>query len=55
MSKRLVGIVERMRTEQARSSEETARLTRELEAARGRLAASEQRRRSSQLSEEERE
>jgi regulator of replication initiation timing len=39
--KRLVGLVERMRGEQARAAEENQRLARELEAMRGRLAASE--------------
>ena len=39
--KRLVGMVERMQAEQARAAEENQRLTRELEAMRGRLAASE--------------
>ena len=38
--KRLVGMVERMRAEQARTAEENERLTRELEATRGRLSAS---------------
>jgi len=39
--KRLVTIVERMRAEQARASEENQRLAREVEAMRARLAASE--------------
>ena len=39
--KRLVGMVDRMRTEQARAAEENQRLSRELESMRGRLAASE--------------
>ena len=38
--KRLVGMVERMQGEQARAAEENQRLSRELEAMRGRLAAS---------------
>jgi regulator of replication initiation timing len=38
--KRLVGMVERMQGEQARAAEENQRLGRELEAMRGRLAAS---------------
>ena len=38
--KRLVGMVERMQAEQARAAEENQRLGRELEAMRGRLAAS---------------
>ena len=37
----LVGVVERLRADQARTSEENARLTRELDAARARLAATE--------------
>jgi regulator of replication initiation timing len=37
--KRLVGIVERMKAEHARAQEENQRLARELEAMRGRLAA----------------
>jgi regulator of replication initiation timing len=37
--KRLVGLVERMKDEQARAAEENQRLSRELEAMRGRLAA----------------
>ena len=37
----LVGMVDRMKAEQARLMEENQRLTRELESARGRLAASE--------------
>jgi FtsZ-binding cell division protein ZapB len=37
--KRLVSMVERMQAEQARAAEENQRLTRELEAMRGRLAA----------------
>jgi len=39
--KRLVGVVEGLRAEQARSAEENQRLTREIEAMRGRLASSE--------------
>jgi regulator of replication initiation timing len=39
--KRLVTMVERMRAEQARASEENQRLAREVEAMRARLAASE--------------
>jgi regulator of replication initiation timing len=39
--KRLVGLVERMRSEQARAAEENERLSREIEAMRGRLSASE--------------
>ncbi len=39
--KRLVGLVDGMRAEQARSAEENQRLSRELESMRGRLAASE--------------
>ena len=39
--KRLVDMVDEMKTEQARTAEENQRLTRELEAARGRLSASE--------------
>ena len=39
--KRLVGMVEQLRSEQARSGEENQRLTREIEAMRGRLASSE--------------
>jgi regulator of replication initiation timing len=39
--KRLVGVVERMKSEQARAVEENQRLTRELEAMRSRLAAGE--------------
>jgi regulator of replication initiation timing len=39
--KRLVGMVEQLRAEQARSGEEHQRLTREIEAMRGRLASSE--------------
>jgi regulator of replication initiation timing len=39
--KRLVGVVEGLRAEQARSAEENLRLTREIEAMRGRLASSE--------------
>ncbi len=39
--KRLVGVVEQLRSEQARSAEEHQRLTREIEAMRGRLASSE--------------
>jgi regulator of replication initiation timing len=38
--KRLVGVVERLRTEQARATEENQRLTREIETMRGRLASS---------------
>jgi len=37
--KLLVGIVERMKVEQARAAEENQRLSRELESMRGRLAA----------------
>ncbi len=39
--KALVGIVDRLRTEQARTLEENQRLSRELDALRGRLTASE--------------
>ena len=39
--KLLVGIVERMKVEQARAAEENQRLSRELESMRGRLAATE--------------
>jgi regulator of replication initiation timing len=39
--KLLVGMVDRMRTEQARAAEENQRLARELESMRGRLAATE--------------
>jgi regulator of replication initiation timing len=39
--KRLVGLVDRMKTEQARAAEETQRLSRELDAMRARLASSE--------------
>jgi regulator of replication initiation timing len=39
--KRLVGLVDRMKAEQARQTEENQRLTRELEALRARLAANE--------------
>ena len=39
--KLLVGMVERMKSEEARAAEENQRLSRELEAARARLAASE--------------
>lgn len=39
--KALVGIVDRLRTEQARAAEENQRLSRELDALRGRLTASE--------------
>jgi len=39
--KRLVGLVDGMRAEQARAAEENQRLSRELESMRGRLAASE--------------
>jgi regulator of replication initiation timing len=38
--KRLVDMVERMRAEQAKAQEENHRLTREIEALRGRLSAS---------------
>ena len=38
--KLLVGMVERMKTEETRAAEENQRLARELEAMRGRLAAS---------------
>ena len=38
--KLLVGMVERMKAEQARAAEENQRLARELDATRGRLAAS---------------
>ena len=38
--KLLVGMVDRMKAEQAHAAEENARLTRELDALRGRLAAS---------------
>ena len=38
--KLLVGMVERMKTEQARAAEENQRLVRELETMRGRLSAS---------------
>ena len=38
--KRLVGMIERMRVEQNRAAEENQRLARELEAMRGRVAAS---------------
>ena len=38
--KLLVGMVERMKSEQARAAEENQRLARELDAMRGRLAAS---------------
>jgi regulator of replication initiation timing len=37
----LVGVVERLRADQARTSEENARLTRELDSARSRLTAAE--------------
>jgi regulator of replication initiation timing len=37
--KRLVGMVERMRTEQARAAEENERLTREIQSLRDRVAA----------------
>jgi regulator of replication initiation timing len=40
--KLLVSMVDRMKTEQAHAAEENARLSRELEAARAKLAASEQ-------------
>ncbi len=39
--KQLVGVVERMKAEQARAAEDNQRLSRELEAMRGRLAATE--------------
>jgi regulator of replication initiation timing len=39
--RRLVGLVERMKSEQARAAEENQRLTRELDAMRGRLSATE--------------
>jgi regulator of replication initiation timing len=39
--KRLVGMVERMKAEQSRASEENVRLTRELDAMRNRLGAAE--------------
>jgi regulator of replication initiation timing len=39
--KRLVGLVDRMKAEQARQAEENHRLTRELEGLRARLASSE--------------
>ena len=39
--KRLVGMVERLRAEQTRTTEENQQLTREIEAMRGRLASSE--------------
>ena len=39
--KRLVGMVDRMRAEQARAAEENQQLSRELESMRGRLTASE--------------
>jgi regulator of replication initiation timing len=39
--RRLVGMVDRMKAEQARAAEENQRLSRELEAMRARLAASE--------------
>ena len=39
--KQLVSMVERMRSEQARAAEENERLTRELDALRGRVSASE--------------
>jgi regulator of replication initiation timing len=39
--KRLVGMVERMKSEQARAAEDNQALSRELEAMRGRMAASE--------------
>jgi regulator of replication initiation timing len=38
--KRLVGMVERLRTDQARATEENQRLAREIETMRGRLASS---------------
>ena len=39
--KRLVAVVERLRTDQTRAAEENQRLTREIETMRGRLASSE--------------
>lgn len=39
--KRLVGVVERMRADQARATEENDRLTREIDSLRGRLSATE--------------
>jgi regulator of replication initiation timing len=39
--KRLVGVVERMRAEQARATEENDRLSHEIESLRGRLSATE--------------
>ena len=39
--KRLIGIVDQMRADQARAADENQRLTREIEALRGRLAAGE--------------
>jgi regulator of replication initiation timing len=39
--KRLVGLVDRMKSEQARAAEENQRLSRELDALRARLASSE--------------
>jgi regulator of replication initiation timing len=39
--KRLVGLVDRMRSEQARAAEENQRLSHEIEAVRARLASSE--------------
>ena len=39
--KLLVGMIDRLRTESAKASEDNVRLTRELEAARGRLADAE--------------
>jgi regulator of replication initiation timing len=39
--KLLVGMIERMKTEQARAAEENQRLSRELEVLRGRVASSE--------------
>ncbi len=39
--KALVGVVDRLRTEQARAAEENQRLSREIDALRGRLSASE--------------
>lgn len=39
--KRLVDMIDRMKTEQARATEDNQRLTRELDAVRARLAASE--------------
>ena len=39
--KLLVGVIDRLRAEQARAADETARLTRELDAMKGRLAEAE--------------